>query len=50
MRKTNSKEDAFYEGVAIAKETFQHVRSEVNGVQLSAPLGRVDAVMKVLED
>jgi 5,10-methylenetetrahydrofolate reductase len=50
MRKKNSKEEAFYEGVEIAKETYQHVRSEVNGVQLAAPLGRVDAVMMVLED
>lgn len=50
MRKTNSKEEAFSEGVQIAKETYQHVRKEVNGIQISAPLGRVDAVMNVLED
>jgi homocysteine S-methyltransferase len=50
MRKTNSKEEAFFEGIKIAQETFQQVRSEVNGIQLSAPLGRIDAVMMVLED
>ena len=50
MRNTKSKEDAFSEGVQIAKETYQHVRTEVNGIQVSAPLGRVDAVMMVLED
>jgi homocysteine S-methyltransferase len=50
MRKTNSKEEAFFEGVEIAKETFQHIRSEVNGVQIAAPLGRVDAVIMMLED
>jgi homocysteine S-methyltransferase len=50
MRNTKSKEDAFSEGVQIAKETYQHVRTEVNGIQISAPLGRIDAVMMVLED
>jgi methionine synthase / methylenetetrahydrofolate reductase(NADPH) len=50
MRKTKSKEEGFFEGVKIAKETYQHVRSEVDGVQLAAPLGRVDAVMMMLED
>ena len=50
MRKTKSKEEAFFEGVEIAKETYQKVRSEVNGVQLAAPMGRVDAVIMMLED
>ena len=50
MRKTNSKEEAFFEGVEIAKETFQHVRSEVNGIQIAAPLGRIDAILMMLED
>ncbi|MGA3286423.1 MAG: methylenetetrahydrofolate reductase, partial [Bacteroidota bacterium] len=50
MRKTTSKEEAFHEGVKIARETYQQVRSMVQGVQLSAPLGRVDAVMMMLEE
>jgi methionine synthase / methylenetetrahydrofolate reductase(NADPH) len=50
MRKTNSKEEAFLEGVKIAKETYVHVRTAVNGIQIAAPLGRVDAVMMVLEN
>ena len=50
LRKAKSKEEAFLEGVKIAKETYQQVRSEVNGVQLAAPLGRIDAVMMMLED
>jgi methionine synthase / methylenetetrahydrofolate reductase(NADPH) len=50
MRKTTSKEEAFQEGVKIARETYKYVHSEVQGVQLSAPLGRVDAVLMVLED
>jgi homocysteine S-methyltransferase len=50
IRKTTSKEEAFLTGVRIAKETYQQVRSMVQGVQLSAPLGRVDAVMMMLEE
>ncbi len=50
MRKTTSKEEAFREGVQIARETYHQVHSVVNGVQLAAPLGRVDAVMKMLEE
>jgi methionine synthase I (cobalamin-dependent)/5,10-methylenetetrahydrofolate reductase len=50
MRKTKSKEEAFFEGIEIAKETYQQVRSEVNGVQFAAPLGRIDAVIMMLED
>ena len=50
MRNTKSKEEAFMQGVEIAKETYHQVRSEVNGVQLAAPLGRVDAVMMMLEE
>ena len=50
MRRTNSKEEAFKEGVLIAKETYRKVRSQVNGVQLAAPMGRVDAVTMMLEE
>ncbi len=50
MRKTGSKEEGFREGVQIAKETFQEVRSRVAGVQIAAPLGRVDAVTTMLEE
>ncbi len=48
MRKTETKEAAFDEGVDIAKETLARVRGKIAGVQLSAPLGRIDAVMKIL--
>ncbi len=50
MRKTGSKEEGFREGVQIAKETYQEVRSRVAGVQIAAPLGRVDAVTTMLEE
>lgn len=48
MRKTTTKEEGFREGVQIARETYQLVRSQVDGVQLAAPLGRVDAVTEML--
>jgi len=48
MRKTTTKEESFEEGVNIAKETFEYIKSSVAGVQLAAPLGRTDAVFKIL--
>ncbi|NUN10405.1 MAG: bifunctional homocysteine S-methyltransferase/methylenetetrahydrofolate reductase [Ignavibacteriaceae bacterium] len=48
MRKTNTKEEGFNEGVTIAKETFEYIKGSVAGVQLAAPLGRIDAVFKIL--
>jgi len=48
MRKTTSKEEAFNEGIAIAKETYERIKNDVSGIQISAPLGRVDAVFKIL--
>lgn len=52
MRKAQeiSKEAAFEEGVKIAKETYDYIRNEVNGVQIAAPLGRIEAVFKMLSD
>ncbi|MCX6546158.1 MAG: bifunctional homocysteine S-methyltransferase/methylenetetrahydrofolate reductase [Acidobacteria bacterium] len=48
MRKTTTKEEAFAEGVAIAHETYRQVRGEMAGVQVAAPLGRIDGVMEIL--
>jgi methionine synthase I (cobalamin-dependent)/5,10-methylenetetrahydrofolate reductase len=52
MRKAQevSKEAAFEEGIKIAKETYDYIRSEVSGVQIAAPLGRIEAVFKMLSD
>ncbi len=49
MRKANdkSKEHAYQEGVQIARETLEKVQSDVAGVQVSAPLGRVDLAVVV---
>jgi homocysteine S-methyltransferase len=44
-----SKEHGMHEGVAIARETLTRVRERVAGVQVSAPLGRVDLALQVFE-
>jgi methionine synthase I (cobalamin-dependent)/5,10-methylenetetrahydrofolate reductase len=44
-----SKEQGFLEGVAIARETLAAVRDRVAGVQVSAPLGRVDLALQVFD-
>jgi len=44
-----SKEHGLREGVAIARDTLAQVRSRVAGVQVSAPLGRVDLALQVFE-
>src|SRR3954453_246318 len=44
-----SKEHAMREGVTIARETLARVRERVAGVQVSAPLGRVDLALEVFE-
>lgn len=50
MRKvTDNKEASKMEGVAIARETLEQVKQRINGVQVSAPFGKVDIAMKVLE-
>jgi methionine synthase / methylenetetrahydrofolate reductase (NADH) len=43
------KEFALHEGVTIARETLERVRDRVAGVQVSAPLGRVDMALQVFE-
>ena len=48
MRSASTKEEAFQEGVRIAHETYERVRPAVAGVQLSAPLGRIEGIMTML--
>jgi methionine synthase I (cobalamin-dependent)/5,10-methylenetetrahydrofolate reductase len=43
------KEHALREGVTIARETLERVRDRVAGVQVSAPLGRVDLALQVFD-
>jgi homocysteine S-methyltransferase len=49
MRKTNSKEEGFNEGITIAKETYEHIKKDIQGIQLAAPLGRISAIFHILE-
>jgi methionine synthase / methylenetetrahydrofolate reductase(NADPH) len=44
-----SKEHGMREGVTIARETLARVRERVAGVQVSAPLGRVDLALQVFD-
>ena len=49
MRKANdkSKEHALAEGIAIALESLERVRGSVQGVQVSAPFGRIELALDV---
>jgi methionine synthase I (cobalamin-dependent)/5,10-methylenetetrahydrofolate reductase len=52
MRKAGerSKEHAVAEGIAIAREMLNRVRAGVQGVQVSAPFGKVELALEVLGD
>ena len=52
MRDANDKgkEFAVQEGIAIAREMFRQVQPHVQGVQVSAPFGRVPLALQVFED
>jgi methionine synthase / methylenetetrahydrofolate reductase (NADH) len=51
MKRANekSKEHAVAEGIAIAREMFDRVRGAVQGVQVSAPFGKVELALQVFE-
>jgi len=51
MRRANekSKDHAIAEGIAIAREMLDRVRGEVQGVQVSAPFGKVELALQVFE-
>ena len=50
MRRANerSKEHAVAEGIAVAREMLAQVRHVVQGVQVSAPFGKVELALDVL--
>jgi len=52
MRRANerSKEHAVHEGLAIAREMLERVRPSVQGVQVSAPFGKVELALDVFRD
>src|SRR5436190_2465025 len=51
MRKANdkSKDQAVAEGIAIAREMLDRIREHVQGVQVSAPFGKVELALQVFE-
>jgi homocysteine S-methyltransferase len=51
MRRANekSKEHGVAEGIAIAREMFERVRGAVQGIQVSAPFGKVELALQVFE-
>lgn len=50
MRKvSDSKSKSIQEGIAIARETISEIGHLVQGVQISAPFGRIDSVMETLD-
>jgi homocysteine S-methyltransferase len=51
MRRANekSKEHAVAEGIAIAREMLERVRTNVQGVQVSAPFGKVELALQVFQ-
>jgi methionine synthase I (cobalamin-dependent)/5,10-methylenetetrahydrofolate reductase len=48
MRRTSNPEEAAQEGIAIARELVQAIKGAVAGLQISAPSGRVEAALAVL--
>jgi homocysteine S-methyltransferase len=52
MRRANdkSKEHGLQEGIAIAREMLERVRPSVQGVQVSAPFGKVELALEVFRD
>ena len=52
MRRANekSKEHGVQEGIAIAREMLDRVRPSVQGVQVSAPFGKVELALEVFRD
>lgn len=44
----NSKEDSLKVGIEIARETLDKIKNSIQGVQISAPFGRVQSVVDVL--
>lgn len=48
MQKCKTAEEQMDEGIAIAKELIAEIKSSVQGLQISAPLGNVDFALRLL--
>jgi methionine synthase I (cobalamin-dependent)/5,10-methylenetetrahydrofolate reductase len=49
MRRASSAEAAAQEGIAIARELVQAIRRSAAGIQISAPSGRVETLLAILD-
>ncbi|MBD3319765.1 MAG: bifunctional homocysteine S-methyltransferase/methylenetetrahydrofolate reductase [Chitinivibrionales bacterium] len=49
MRACTKKEEGINEGIAICRELINQTKDRVNGFQVSAPFGKVEIALKVLE-
>lgn len=49
MRKTKNKEEALQEGLQIAREMVVQLRKHIQGIQVSAPFGKVNYALEVLK-
>jgi homocysteine S-methyltransferase len=49
MRAAETPEAAITEGIAIARETVQALAARVQGLQICAPSGRIDAILALME-
>ena len=50
MKRAATKDAAFNEGIAIARDTCQRIRNDVAGIQLAAPLGRIEGIFMMLAE
>lgn len=48
MEQCKTAESAREEGVAIARELYESLKNNIQGVQLSAPFGRIDLALRVI--
>ncbi len=49
METAKTKQEQYETGIAIARETIAEIQSQVAGVQVSAPFGKVESALAVLE-
>ncbi|HRP02490.1 MAG TPA: bifunctional homocysteine S-methyltransferase/methylenetetrahydrofolate reductase [Candidatus Kapabacteria bacterium] len=49
LRRYTEPKDSIHEGILIARETLDQIKDLIQGVQISAPFGRVQSVIDVLD-
>jgi homocysteine S-methyltransferase len=49
MASVESREDQLKMGIEIARESVERIRDRVAGIQVSAPFGKIDIALGVIE-